>query len=107
MYTKARILFVGNSFTARNNLSNLLAQLAEAGGKGVLEWKVVSAGGASLQQHFNKGGVATLLRDASWDAVVLQEQSTLPAKNVTRMTDNVRDLDTLIGQVSAFRKGEV
>ena len=48
-----------------------------------------------------------LLRNASWDAVVLQEQSTLPAKNVTRVTDNVRDLDTLIGQVSAFRKSKV
>ena len=79
MYTKARILFVGNSFTARNTLSNLLAQLVEAGGKGVLEWKLVSAGGALLRQHFKKGGVATLLRD----------------------------LDTLIGQVSTFRKGEV
>ena len=107
MYTKARILFVGNSFTARNNLSNLLTQLVEAGGKGVLEWELVSAGGPLLRQHFKKGGVATLLRDVSWDSVVHQEQSTLPAKNITRMTDNVRDLDTLIGQVSTFRKGEV
>ena len=107
MYMKARILFVGNSFTARNNLSNLLTQLVEAGGKGVLEWELVSAGGTSPRQHFKKGGIATLLRDAPWDAVVLQEQSTLPAKNITHMTDNVRDLDTLIGQVSAFRKGGV
>ena len=107
MYMKARILFVGNSFTARNNLSNLLAQLVEAGGKGVLEWKLVSVGRALLRQHFKKSGVATPLRDAPWDAVVPQEQSTLPAKNITHMTDNVRDLDTLIGQVSAFRKGGV
>ena len=76
MYMKARILFVGNSFAARNNLSNLSAQLVGAGGKGVLECKLVSAGGTSQRQHFKKGGVATLLRD----------------------------LDTLIGQVSAFRK---
>ena len=107
MYMKARILFVGNSFTARNNLSNLLAQLVEAGSKGVLECKLVSAGGTSPRQRLKKGGVATLLRDAPWDAVVPQEQSTLPAENVTRVTDNVRDLDTLIGQVSAFRKSEV
>ena len=96
-----RILFVGNSFTARNSLPDLLAQLVEAGGKGALEWELVSAGGASLRQHFNKGDVAALLRDASWDAVVLQEQSTLPAKNAARMDDNVRDLDALIGQAGA------
>ena len=96
-----RILFVGNSFTARNSLPDLLAQLVEAGGKGALEWELVSAGGASLRQHFNKGDVAALLRDASWDAAVLQEQSTLPAKNAARMGDNVRDLDALIGQAGA------
>lgn len=96
-----RILFVGNSFTARNSLPDLLAQLVEAGGKGALEWKLVSAGGASLRQHFNKGDVAALLRDAPWDSVVLQEQSTLPAKNAARMGDNVRDLDALIGQAGA------
>ena len=95
MYMKTRILFVGNSFTARNNLPNLLAQLVEAGGKGALEWKLVSGAG----QHFNKGDVAALLRDASWDAVVLQEQR-LPAKNAARMVDNVRDLNALIGQAS-------
>ena len=55
MYMKTRILFVGNSFTARNNLPDLLSQLVEAGGKGALEWKLVSTGGASLRQHFNKG----------------------------------------------------
>lgn len=96
-----RILFVGNSFTARNSLPDLLAQLVEAGGKGALEWKLVSAGGASLRQHFNKGDVAALLRDAPWDSVVLQEQSTLPAKNAARMGDNVRDLHALIRQAGA------
>ena len=96
-----RILFVGNSFTARNSLPDLLSAAVEAGGKGALEWELVSAGGASLRQHFNKGDVAALLRDASWDAVVLQEQSTLPAKNAARMDDNVRDLDALIGQAGA------
>ena len=101
MYMKTRILFVGNSFTARNNLPNLLAQLVEAGGEDTLEWKLVSTGGASLRQHFNKGDVAALLRDESWDAVVLQEQSTLPAKNAARMADNVRDLDELVGQADA------
>ena len=88
MCMKTRILFVGNSFTSRNNLPDLLAQLVETGGKCALVWQLVSAGGSSLGQHFNKGDVAALLRNASWDAVVLQEQS-------ARQT------------VSAFRKGGI
>ena len=65
MCMKNRILFVGNSFTARNNLPDLLAQLVEAGGKCALVWKLFSTGGASLEQHFNKDDVAALLRNAS------------------------------------------
>lgn len=96
-----RILFVGNSFTGRNNLPDLLAQLVTAAGKGPLEWKLVSAGGASLRQHVNKGEVAALLRDEHWDTVVLQEQSTLPAKSPARMADSVRDMSALIGEAGA------
>ena len=96
-----RILFVGNSFTGRNNLPDLLAQLVDAGGKGPLEWKLVSAGGASLRQHINKGEVATLLNEERWDWVVLQEQSTLPAKSPARMADSVRDMSALIGGAGA------
>ena len=55
MYMKTRILFVENSFTARNNLPDLLSQLVEAEGKGAMKWKLASAGRASLRQHFNKG----------------------------------------------------
>ena len=95
------MLFRSNSFTGRNNLPDLLAQLVDAGGKGPLEWKLVSAGGASLRQHINKGEVATLLNEERWDAVVLQEQSTLPAKSPARMADSVRDMSALIGGAGA------
>ena len=50
-----RVLFIGNSFTARNDLPGLLAQLVHAGGKGELECELISAGGASLRMHLNKG----------------------------------------------------
>ena len=52
--SKVRILFIGNSFTARNNLPGLLAQLAAARGKQV-EHRLISAGGASLRNHWNGG----------------------------------------------------
>ena len=82
-----RILFVGNSFTSRNNLPGLIAGLAKQRGIAV-EHKLISAGGASLRQHLNAGAAE---KAAGFDTVVLQEQSTLPAKNPARMHDSVRD----------------
>jgi hypothetical protein len=41
-----RLLFIGNSFTARNDLPGLLAQLAAA--RLVLKHHLISAGGASF-----------------------------------------------------------
>jgi hypothetical protein len=82
-----RILFVGNSFTSRNNLPGLIAGLAKERGI-VVEHRLISAGGASLRQHLNAGAAE---KTAGFDTVVLQEQSTLPAKNPARMLENVRD----------------
>ena len=91
-----RILFIGNSFTARNDLPGLLAQLVHAGGKGELECELISSGGASLRMHLNKGEAQTRLQTSGWDYVVLQEQSTLPVKNPKRTGENIREFDAVI-----------
>jgi hypothetical protein len=83
------VLFVGNSFTARNNLPALVAELAAAAGT-TLSHTLVSAGGASLRMHWNKGEALKLIRTGRFDYVVLQEQSTLPVKNAARFHENVR-----------------
>lgn len=93
--TSLRVLFIGNSFTARNNVPGLIAQLAEARGKH-LEHKLISMGGASLRMHWNKGDAQKAMADTHYDYVVLQEQSTLPVKNATRMHENVRLFDEAI-----------
>lgn len=98
---KTRMLFVGNSFTARNNLPALLAQLVAAGGKGLVEHELISASGASLRMHLNKGEAAERLAQAPWDYVALQEQSTLPIKNAARTSENIRDFDALIKEAGA------
>ena len=86
-----RILFIGNSFTQRNDLPGLLTQLAAAAEppQTILAERVV-ANGASLRQHWNAGTALQLIQQGGWDAVVLQEQSTLPIKNRKRYHENVR-----------------
>lgn len=95
-----KVLFVGNSFTARNDLPGLITRLAEARGK-ALEHRLIQAGGASLRAHWNAGHAAEAIRDGGYDAVVLQEQSTLPVKNAARMHENVRLFDEVIKAAGA------
>jgi hypothetical protein len=95
-----RVLFVGNSFTARNDLPGLVARIAAAGGK-KLEQRLISMGGASLRMHWNKGEAVKAIQSENFDYVVLQEQSTLPIKNATRMRENVLLFDEAIGASGA------
>src|SRR5437870_4131192 len=95
-----KVLFVGNSFTARNDLPGFIAQLAHARGHH-LEHRLISAGGASLRTHWNAGEALKAIKGGKYDCVVLQEQSTLPIKNATRMHENVRLFDEAIKDAGA------
>jgi hypothetical protein len=94
------VLFIGNSFTARNDLPGLIATLAGAGGLR-LEHRLISAGGASLRRHWNGGVARRAIARGGWDWVVLQEQSTLPIKNPARMRENVLGFDAVIKAAGA------
>jgi len=95
-----KMLFIGNSFTQRNNLPGLFSELAAA-----RDWHVkydtIVAGGASLRAHWNSGRAAQAIADGGYDYVVLQEQSTLPVKNARRMTENVRLFNAAIKRAGA------
>jgi hypothetical protein len=93
--TSLKVLFIGNSFTARNNVPELVAQMAEARGR-QLQHQLIQAGGASLRMHWNKGGAQKALQQTRYDYVALQEQSTLPVKNALRFHENVRLFDEVI-----------
>jgi len=84
-----RALFIGNSFTARNDVPELVAGLAASRGHR-LEHDLLWAGGASLRAHWNKGEAGRRIASGGWDVVVLQEMSTLPIKNAARFHENVR-----------------
>src|SRR5262249_27662637 len=90
-----KVLFVGNSFTARNDLPGRIAHLAAARGRR-LEHRLISPGGASLRQHWNAGAALEAIQGGGYDHVVIQEQSTLPVKNAKRMHENVRLFDEAI-----------
>ena len=90
-----KLLFIGNSFTQRNNLPGLLTDLAAARDVSITH-DLISAGGASLRRHWNDGRAAAAIAAGGYDYVVLQEQSTLPVKNAKRMAENVRLFDDAI-----------
>jgi hypothetical protein len=94
------VLFIGNSFTARNDLPSLIAQLAASRGKNMQHY-LISAGGASLRAHWNAGLARKAIETRHYDRVVLQEQSTLPIKNAKRMHENVRLFDEAIKAAGA------
>ncbi len=80
------ILFCGNSFTTRNSVPETIEDMCKQRGLPV-SVSVMAKGGASLKQHWN----AEPFNDgASYDMVVLQEQSTLPVKNKDRFFANVK-----------------
>jgi hypothetical protein len=89
------VLFIGNSFTARNDLPKLIANLAAAAGK-TMRHQLISVGGASLRTHWNKADALHAIQRGGYDYVVLQEQSTLPIKNPQRMRENVLLFDQAI-----------
>src|SRR5256885_2105823 len=94
------VLFIGNSFTARNDVPGLIARLAEAHGVH-FEHQLINVGGASLRMHWNKSDAQKAIDRGSFDYVVLQEQSTLPIKNAARMRENVLLFDPVIRNAGA------
>lgn len=95
-----KVLFIGNSFTARNDLPGVVASIAAAAGER-LDAALISAGGASLRMHWNKGEALAAIRAGGFGYVVLQEQSTLPVKNGRRFHENVRLFDPEIRAAGA------
>ena len=72
-----RVLFVGNSYTAVNDLPGTFRAIAADMGDEA-ECSSVTPGGCTFSQHCT-GDAMTAIRQGGWDVVVLQEQSQLPS----------------------------
>jgi hypothetical protein len=73
-----RVLFVGNSLTATNDLPAAVAAIGKREGR-TIETRMVAPGGVNLEDHWTLTGARETLADGHWDAVVLQQgPSALP-----------------------------
>ena len=70
------VLFIGNSYTFRNGLPNMIAELAKAGKEIPLTVESETPGGCTLEKHWTDGKALAKIKSRKWDFVVLQEQST-------------------------------
>ncbi len=73
-----RILFLGNSYTATNNLPSLIDNCLQS-----LNVEVISQsytpGGYTFEGHDGNQTSTNLIQQGNWDFVVLQEQSQIPS----------------------------
>lgn len=102
MSTPTRILFIGNSFTGRNDLPGLLTRLAASSDPPrQVETQSSLLNGMALKTHWDRGDARKLIEGAEWDFVSLQEQSTLPFKNPAKMHESVKKFDEAIRERGA------
>lgn len=76
--TAKNVLFLGNSYTAVNNLPELVRSLAASAGD-QLSTSSNTPGGYTFQQHLSNSTSTSLIQQGGWDYVVLQEQSQYPS----------------------------
>ncbi len=73
-----KVLFLGNSYTASNNLPQLTANFANGAGK-TMVYNSNTPGGYALNHHTTNAATQVLIEQGGWDYVVLQEQSQIPS----------------------------
>lgn len=78
LHAQTRVLFVGNSYTAANNLPQLFSDLSSSLGDSVIT-AINTPGGYTLQMHSGDASTLSLIQSQPWDYVVLQEQSQRPS----------------------------
>ncbi len=102
-----RILFIGNSYTYTNGgIDYHLQELVlSAYQHAEIECDNITAGGATLESHYNNANTLQTILDGNWDIVVLQEQSTRPINDPELFYEYATLLDEVItagGAETAF-----
>jgi len=96
---KKNILFIGNSYTAANNLPQLLLDLSLSLGDSIFI-DSYTPGGYTFQMHSTDVNALAKINSRPWDFVILQEQSQRPSLSPPQVAIDVypyaRVLDSLI-----------
>ncbi len=95
-----RVLFIGNSYTQKNDLPGTFANLVRSAG-GSIEVSMIAPGGAFLADHAADPTVASTIAGTRWTAVVLQEQSLAPASPDVLQSRSIPAVVTLAGLIQA------
>jgi hypothetical protein len=95
-----RVLFIGNSQLAGNDVPGLVMKLARNEDR-KLEVEAILRGGFTLENHWNAGDTLTAIRRGVWDVVVLQAQSLEPIERQVNYFKFVRLFNSEIRQVGA------
>lgn len=74
-----RILFIGNSYTAANNLPIMVRTLASTAGLPTPFVLAVTPGGQNFKGHLSYAATQNAIAAGNWDVVILQNQSQEPA----------------------------
>jgi len=86
-----RVLFIGNSLTAANDLPGLVAAVSRADGGPRIVVGTVAPDGHSLGDHLQRQATMTELAERDWDLVVLQQgPSALPESRLQLRADVAR-----------------
>ena len=78
-----RVLFIGNSYTAVNDLPSRFKAIA-ATGRHAVYTEMIAPGGLRLADHAASLPVLEKIRSGHWNCVVLQEQSQIPSVEQAR-----------------------
>ncbi len=101
---KARVLFLGNSYTYYNSMPGLVANMAASTGD-TLVWEMEAPGGYTFGGHYTSMASKNKIKQGNWDYVVLQEQSQAPALPYQQVFSNTflyaRLLDSLVNVSNA------
>ncbi len=96
---KKNVLFIGNSYTAVNNLPLMTSTLSLSAGD-TLTFDSHTPGGMTFEGHSTNQTVIDKIAQANWDFVVLQEQSQRPSFDDNQVQAEVfpfaKKLDSMI-----------
>merc|ERR1711892_8821 len=95
------VLWLGNSYTFRNDVPLLVSKLASSDGRS-LDYASHAESSWTWEMHASSEETLTKIRQKKWDVVVLQEQSRRPAYDNSQVCkESVPFLDILSDQIRA------